>query len=758
MKYHGFKSFSWGVISTLVEGFKHVTKLCFLFAISASSVASSQQFASTPVVPISGSLKVLNESFTGMAKFKVAIVDVDGLRLWSSDGAPDNGILEPVESFDLEVLSGKYNVYLGRSPTSSIPVEVYQSTKSLFFRIWIDAGFGFEQLQPIPYYAPLRAINALRFGGLSPQSYLTKDSYIPIDNSNLVGKITSGNLTAFTDNTNTFTFGNEDAVTNKSIVALSNGGSTPTLRFNVTTNNWEYSNNGTSYFNMGVSSGFEGGGSTSAVDLNSNEVAGVLPVSKGGTGGSAAATARISLGLEIGVDVASFIKNNFTGTIAPVLTDDSSAGYSVGSLWFDTVAEQSYIALSVTPGSAIWRSLTLIGTVGLEDGSVTTAKITDGAVTTAKIADDNVTTAKIADGNVTSGKIATGAVGATELASTAVTPGAYAYASISVDADGRITSASANTPSSGDITSIGNVTSGDAFTEGDTVGTELVYEGVTDDAFENRLQFTGDPTADTIVTVPNVTGTLVTTGDTGTVSAGMIANNAVTTAKIADDNVTTAKIADGNVTSGKIASNGLDFSSLSNSMTLDASTSINAGSALNLSLGANVTLDLGSAGGLQIPSGTAPTVNTVGELALDTTDNTLIMFDGTAPRVIGHDIHQVVVTITADADWDGESIPIWQAPLDMAVTILQVSASVVGSSTPSLTYNIEERAFGSLGSAGTDIYATDEAADDNGEDEVTFTNSSIAAKAHLVFTTGVTAESGTVDYVTFVIYYRKNVE
>ena len=51
--------------------------------------------------------------------------------------------------------------------------------------------------------------------------------------------------------------------------------------------------------------------------------------------------------------------------------------------------------------------------------------------------------------------------------------------------------------------------------------------------------------------------TIVKTNDTGTVSNGMIAANAVTTAKIADLNVTTGKIADSAITSAKIADLGI---------------------------------------------------------------------------------------------------------------------------------------------------------------------------------------------------------
>lgn len=49
------------------------------------------------------------------------------------------------------------------------------------------------------------------------------------------------------------------------------------------------------------------------------------------------------------------------------------------------------------------------------------------------------------------------------------------------------------------------------------------------------------------------TALLVSTADSGVVSAGMLASNAVTTAKIADSNVTTAKVADSAITSAKIA-------------------------------------------------------------------------------------------------------------------------------------------------------------------------------------------------------------
>ena len=55
------------------------------------------------------------------------------------------------------------------------------------------------------------------------------------------------------------------------------------------------------------------------------------------------------------------------------------------------------------------------------------------------------------------------------------------------------------------------------------------------------------------ITFPAVTGTVITTGDTGSVTSGVLASNSVTNAKIADDAVDTAEIKDGAVTNAKLA-------------------------------------------------------------------------------------------------------------------------------------------------------------------------------------------------------------
>jgi len=124
------------------------------------------------------------------------------------------------------------------------------------------------------------------------------------------------------------------------------------------------------------------------------------------------------------------------------------------------------------------------------------------------------------------------------------------------------------------LSSTGGTMTGDLTLGEDT---KIIFEGATDDGYETTLTVT-DPTADRTITLPNVTGTVITTGDTATVTATMLAANSVdsselvdgsidtshigasqvTTAKIADENVTTAKIANDAINGAKIADDAID--------------------------------------------------------------------------------------------------------------------------------------------------------------------------------------------------------
>ena len=83
-----------------------------------------------------------------------------------------------------------------------------------------------------------------------------------------------------------------------------------------------------------------------------------------------------------------------------------------------------------------------IGTAQIADNAITTAKISDNQITTAKISDNQVTTSKVSDLQITTAKIADDAITPDKLSDTAVVAGSYDLATITVDAQGRITAAS----------------------------------------------------------------------------------------------------------------------------------------------------------------------------------------------------------------------------------------------------------------------------------------------------------------------------
>jgi hypothetical protein len=70
----------------------------------------------------------------------------------------------------------------------------------------------------------------------------------------------------------------------------------------------------------------------------------------------------------------------------------------------------------------------------------------------------------------------------------------------------------------------------------------IAFEGSSADDFETTITVT-NPTADRTITIPDITGTLITTADTGSVTNTMLAGG-ITTLKILDDQITEAKIAD----------------------------------------------------------------------------------------------------------------------------------------------------------------------------------------------------------------------
>ena len=71
----------------------------------------------------------------------------------------------------------------------------------------------------------------------------------------------------------------------------------------------------------------------------------------------------------------------------------------------------------------------------------------------------------------------------------------------------------------------------------------IEFDGATAGTFKTTITAT-DPTANNTITIPDVTGTIITTGDTNTITSNMIAAGALSGSDLADDSIDEAKIAD----------------------------------------------------------------------------------------------------------------------------------------------------------------------------------------------------------------------
>ena len=239
------------------------------------------------------------------------------------------------------------------------------------------------------------------------------------------------------------------------------------------------------------------------------------------------------------------------------------------------------------------------------------------------------------------------------------------------------------------------------------VGTSIVFEGATDDDYETTLTVT-DPTADRTITLPNVTGTVVTTGDSQTVATGMIEDDAVnndklansivsaisantakvtnathtgdvtgaTSLTIANDAVTSAKIDDGTIVTGNIsASAAIDFTKLEN---LD-SARILVGNSSNKAAEVELTGDI--------------TVNNAGVSAIGANTVEIGMLDCEQTTISDSDSH--IPTSGAVVDYvaaqiapisgfsvidDDESFPNTQAAAEFVISIADAAGLSINSS------------------------------------------------------------------------------
>jgi hypothetical protein len=189
------------------------------------------------------------------------------------------------------------------------------------------------------------------------------------------------------------------------------------------------------------------------------------------------------------------------GSTAPNVSPavGGSSGNSTGEVWLDN--SLTPVGVKIWNGSA-WVNATPAGSTTVQgllelatDAETQAGSDTARAVTPASLQ------SKVSD--------STSTTSSTTIASSTAVKSAYDLAAAAVPASG------------GTVT--GNLEIGNTGS--------LSFEGATADGFETTIAVT-DPTADRTITLPDTTGTVVTTGDTGTVTSTMILDGTILNADI----------------------------------------------------------------------------------------------------------------------------------------------------------------------------------------------------------------------------------
>jgi hypothetical protein len=147
----------------------------------------------------------------------------------------------------------------------------------------------------------------------------------------------------------------------------------------------------------------------------------------------------------------------------------------------------------------------------------------------------------------------------------------------------------------------------------------LVFEGSTADAFETTLTVADPTTSDKTITLPNVTGTVITSGDTNTVTSTMVDASLVNANLAANASIAFSKLASLN-SAQILVGNG---SNVATAVAITGDIGINNAGLTSITAGAIVNADISSSAAITGSKITTGTTSAVGVLQLtDSTSST----------------------------------------------------------------------------------------------------------------------------------------
>jgi hypothetical protein len=227
----------------------------------------------------------------------------------------------------------------------------------------------------------------------------------------------------------------------------------------------------------------------------------------------------------------------------------------------------------------------------------------------------------------------------------------------------------------------------------------FVFEGATDNAFETTLGVV-DPTGDRTINLPNVSGTVVTTGDTGSITSTMIADGTIVNADInasaAIDYSKLAALTSGNIVLGS-SSNIATSTAVTGDVTISNAgvTAISSGVIVNADINASAAISgskieaatTSNAGAVQLTDATNSTSTTTAATP-NSVKSAFDLADAALPKAGGTLTGDVTLNAQSDlrfADSDSSNWVALQAPATITSNVTWTLPSVDGTAGQVLT-------------------------------------------------------------------------
>jgi hypothetical protein len=83
---------------------------------------------------------------------------------------------------------------------------------------------------------------------------------------------------------------------------------------------------------------------------------------------------------QVGLGNVQNLKVNLAGDVDPLPGDDTNDGYSIGSVWINTVEDTAFVCTNATAGVAVWKEITGAGTGGSGDVTYTGGAVSDNQI------------------------------------------------------------------------------------------------------------------------------------------------------------------------------------------------------------------------------------------------------------------------------------------------------------------------------------------------------------------------------------------